>query len=97
MDPGAAERPPESTAPEPSSSAPAAPGDRLATDPLPTSVIVAMATGAYGLLVAAGGLIWTRGEDLLLNVLAGGALLVAAALVWRLGRPASEPRSEDRA
>lgn len=85
-----AERPPEAAALERSISEPARQGERSVADPLPTSVIVSLATGAYGLLVAAGGLIWTRGGDLVLNVLAGGALLIAAALVWRLGRTSSE-------
>ena len=55
-------------------------------DPLPTSVIIALATASYGVLIALGGVIWTAGGDLLLNLLAGGGLLVCAAVVWLSGR-----------
>lgn len=54
--------------------------------PLPTSLIVALAAAAYGLLMVLGGLIWTRGVDLVLNLLAGSGLILAAAIVWWLGR-----------
>ncbi len=58
--------------------------------PAPTSVVVAISTAAYGLLIAGAGMLGTHGTDRLLNVLAGAAFLVSAAIVWRLGRaPAS--------
>jgi SSS family solute:Na+ symporter len=57
------------------------------SEPVSTNFIVAMATGGYGLLIGGGGLIWTRGEHLLLNLMAGLAFLVAAGIVWLLGRP----------
>jgi hypothetical protein len=59
------------------------------TEPLATNYIVALATGGYGLMIGGGGLIWTRGEQLTLNLLAAGAFLVAAIAVGWLGRPAS--------
>jgi hypothetical protein len=58
-------------------------------EPLSTNLIVALATGGYGLLIGGGGLIWTRGEHLILNLMAGVAFLVAAGIVWLLGRPTS--------
>jgi len=63
-------------------------------EPQPTSVIVSIATSAYGLLVMLCGLIWTQGNDLILNLLAGGALLAIAAIVWRLGRSVSQSKFE---
>ncbi len=55
-------------------------------EPLPTSVIIALATASYGVLIALGGIIWTAGGDLVLNLLAGGGLLVCAAVVWLSAR-----------
>jgi hypothetical protein len=55
-------------------------------EPLPVSVIIALAAAAYGLLIALGGVIWTEGKDLVLNLSAGGGLLFCAAVVWRMGR-----------
>jgi Na+/proline symporter len=58
-----------------------------AAQPAPTSVVVAAATVAYGLIIAILGVIWTQGIDLILNVAAGAAFLLSAALVWWFGRP----------
>jgi hypothetical protein len=60
-------------------------------EPVSTNLIVALATGGYGLLIGGGGLIWTLGEHLILNLMAGVAFLVAAGIVWLLGGP---PRSQ---
>lgn len=65
-------------------------------EPLPTSVIIALATASYGLLVALGGVIWTEGKDLVLNLSAGGGLLVCAAVVWITGHSAHAFRRADR-
>jgi hypothetical protein len=58
----------------------------VATEPLPTNIVVAIAVAAYGLLIIVAGLIWTQGNNVILNLLAGGALLITAAIVWKLGR-----------
>jgi len=61
--------------------------DTPSAEPMPTNVIVALATSAYGLLIVLVGLIWTRGGDLMLNLLAGAALLISALVVWNPGKP----------
>ncbi len=61
---------------------------RPAGGPAPTGVVVAVTTGAYGLVLILAGLIWTGGTALLLNAVAGGGLLACAAAVWWLGREA---------
>ena len=66
------------------------------TEPLPTSVIIALATALYGMLIALGGVIWTEGKDLVLNLSAGGGLLVCATVVWITGRSAYAFRRADR-
>src|SRR5262249_10548758 len=63
-------------------------------EPAPTSVVVALATTAYGLLIVLAGLIWTQGSALLFNLLGGGMLLACAAAVWWLGR--SQPSGGSR-
>lgn len=65
------------------------------TEPISTNSIVAIATAGYGLLIGGGGLIWTRDEHLLLNLLASAAFLVAAALVWLFGRTTSTSSEND--
>jgi hypothetical protein len=55
-------------------------------EPAPTSVVVAIATAAYGLLIIVAGLCWTEGEAKSWNALAGVALVACAAAVWWLGR-----------
>lgn len=57
-------------------------------EPAPTSLIVALATGAYGLIMTCIGLS-AAGSERAYNLIAGAAFLVGAALVWWLGR---EPR-----
>jgi len=64
-------------------------------EPLPTSVIIALATASYGLLITLGGVIWTEGKDLVLNLSAGGGLLVCAAVVWITGHSAHTFRRAD--
>lgn len=54
--------------------------------PVRVSVVVSLSTVAYGLLLTIVGLIWTRGTDLVLNLVAGFAFLISAALVWWFGR-----------
>jgi hypothetical protein len=56
-------------------------------EPAPTPVVVALTTAAYGLLIALAGSAWARGTALVFNLVAGGALLGCAALVYWLGRP----------
>jgi hypothetical protein len=56
-------------------------------EPAPTPVVVALTTAAYGLLIALSSSVWARGTALVFNLLAGGALLGCAALVYWLGRP----------
>lgn len=55
-------------------------------EPMSTDTVVALAMTSYGLLFLGGGLIWTRGEQLVLNLLAGGGFLVVAWIVWWQGR-----------
>jgi len=62
--------------------------DRSAADPLPTDIVVAVATLLYGLLIALGGLIWTRGADLAFNLIAAAMFVVSAGVVAWLGRRA---------
>ena len=50
--------------------------------PLPTGVIVALATGSYGLLIMFGALLWTQGSDLVLNLIAASVLLAVAVGAW---------------
>jgi Na+/proline symporter len=57
-----------------------------ASEPLPTERLVAISMGIYGILIGAGALIWTHGEDLTLNIVAAVAFLLVAAFAWRLGR-----------
>ena len=52
--------------------------------PLPTGVIVALATASYGLLIMLGALFWTQGPDLVLNLIAGGVLVGVAVGAWCL-------------
>jgi hypothetical protein len=54
--------------------------------PLPTNVVIALATGGYGVFILVGGLIWTHGQALLLNLIAGAALLLCGILSWLLGQ-----------
>jgi len=56
------------------------------SEPLPTSVIVAITVGVYGMLIGVGGLIWTRGSNLAMNLLASVAFIGAAVLVSWFGR-----------
>ncbi len=82
----------------------AAPADG---QPAPTSVIVALATAAYGLIMALIGLLAGGGERAY-NLIAGLAFLLSATLVWWLGRapreatespaaagPADQPQCDD--
>ncbi len=60
-----------------------------ATDPnqpAPTSVVVAVSTAAYGVLIILVGVIGTHGTDRLLNVVAGVAFLLGAILLVWFGR-----------
>ncbi len=69
---------------------PAAPepdAGRSRAEPASPNVVVAVASGAYGVLLVLGGLIVTRGEGLIFNLLTGAALIASAAAVWWLGRP----------
>lgn len=61
------------------------PQKRTDGEPLPTNVIIALATAAYGLIIVAGGIFWTQGGDLILNLIAGGALMGVAFIVWLSG------------
>jgi hypothetical protein len=61
-------------------------GERSAAEPAPTSVVVAVATAAYGLLIILAGLCWTEGTATLWNAVAGTGLIACAAVVWWLGR-----------
>lgn len=56
-------------------------------EPVPTHVAIAVATGAYGALIVLAGLIFTNGEDRVLNALAGTALMLCALITWRWARP----------
>ena len=62
------------------------PGSDTVSEPLPTERIVAISMGVYGMLIGAGALIWTHGEDLILNSVAALSFLLVAAFAWRLGR-----------
>jgi Na+/proline symporter len=65
-----------------------------ASEPLPTSIIVAISSAAFGVVIIAGGLIATRGMNLALNLIGGVSFVVAAVVVSWAGR---EPqRSEQR-
>ena len=55
-------------------------------EPAAPGKVVAVASGTYGVLLVLGGLIVTRGEGLVFNLLAGAGLIVSAAVVWWLGR-----------
>jgi hypothetical protein len=57
-------------------------------EPISTESLVALAMCAYGVLIAVTSLIWMRGEDLALNLLASAAFLIVAAISWWLGHPA---------
>ncbi|MBN2292333.1 MAG: hypothetical protein JXM70_07905 [Pirellulales bacterium] len=72
---------------KPAERQPVTTADNDGTDaqPLPANVIIALATAAYGLIIVSGGIIWTRGEDLVLNLIAGSSLLGIAAIVWIAG------------
>lgn len=61
--------------------------DAAAPTPVSTNVVIGIVGAANGLLIAGAGLIWTRGEALVLNVLAGLSLMLASLLVWWFGRP----------
>lgn len=65
---------------------PAPQDDDRPAEPLPSNVVIALATAAYGVIVLAGGLIWTQHRAAVLNVISGAALLACAGAVWRLGR-----------
>jgi hypothetical protein len=82
--PGDSNRPDAPAAASPAD--PAAPAADAAAQPVSTDVVVAVATLAYGLMIALGGLIWTRGEDLVFNLVAAGLLIICAAAVSWLGR-----------
>jgi hypothetical protein len=56
-------------------------------EPISTESLVALAMCAYGVLIAVASLIWTRGEDLALNLLASAGFLIVAAISWWLGHP----------
>jgi Na+/proline symporter len=55
-------------------------------EPAAPGTVVAVASGAYGLLLVLGGLIVTHGEGLVFNLLAGAALIASAVAVWWVGR-----------
>src|SRR5262249_46375599 len=57
-----------------------------AAEPVAPGTVVALASGAYGLLLVLGGLLGTQGEGLVFNLLAGAALIASAVGVWWLGR-----------
>ncbi|MBI1917852.1 MAG: hypothetical protein HYS12_24420 [Planctomycetes bacterium] len=59
---------------------------RSLAEPAAPGTVVAVASGAYGLLLVLGGLIATHGEGLVFNLLAGAGLIASAAAVWWLGR-----------
>lgn len=61
-------------------------GEPESARPAPTSVVVALATTAYGIVVIFVGLFATQGTDRVFNVVAGVAFLISALLVWRVGR-----------
>src|SRR5262245_10215473 len=61
-------------------------GATPAGDPAPTGVVVAVVTGAYGLILILAGLVWTSGTARLLNGVGGLGLVACAALVWWAGR-----------
>lgn len=61
-------------------------GGARAPEPLPTHVVVAVATAGNGLLMLAGSLVLTGGRALVLNVLAAGGLIAGALIVWVFGR-----------
>jgi len=54
-------------------------------EPVRTSVVVALATAAYGPLLMLVGLL-SEGRTMAYNLIAGAAFLVAAAIVWITGR-----------
>jgi hypothetical protein len=60
-------------------------GKSSSREPLPTSVIVALATAAYGPVLIGVGL-FGHGSERTYNLIAGGAFLLAAAIVWFMGR-----------
>ncbi len=74
---------PATPAPTPS---PRAPEASLPAEPAPAGRVIAVATAAYAVLIAAAGLIWTRGLHVTYNLLAAAALLLCAAIVWRAGK-----------
>lgn len=55
-------------------------------EPMPTELVVALAMFAYAVLIAGASLIWSRGENLVLNLIASAAFAAIAVLSWRIGR-----------
>jgi hypothetical protein len=56
------------------------------TEPISTDTIVALSMAVYGLLFLVGGAIWTQGDKLILNLIAGGGFMIVAAIAWWFGR-----------
>jgi hypothetical protein len=54
-------------------------------EPVSTDTIVALSMSVYGLLFLVGGLIWSRGEQLTYNAIAGAGFIVVAAIAWWFG------------
>lgn len=69
------------------SSAVASSSEAAVRNPAPTHVVIGVVGAANGLLIVCAGAIWTRGEALVLNALAGLSLMIASLLVWWFGRP----------
>ena len=63
--------------------------------PVRTSVVVALATVAFGVVILLAGIIGCRGGDRLLNVIGGLAFLVSAVVVWWMGRPSTQESAQE--
>jgi hypothetical protein len=63
-----------------------------ATQPMRTSAVVALSACAFGVVIIVGGIIFTVGSDLVLNLLGGAAFLAGSGIIWWMGRDASARR-----
>jgi solute:Na+ symporter, SSS family len=73
------------------------PGSGPSSEPMSTDSVVALSMLFYGSLFLGGGLLWTRGEQLVMNLLAGGGFLGVGVIVWWLGRIRGASAGEDSA
>jgi hypothetical protein len=80
----------DESAPHPAA-APARPVS--SAQPAPTSVVVAVSTSAFGVVIAAVGVLGTSGRDMVLSLITGAAFAVSAFIVWRFGTAAARAPS----